>query len=152
MKASPVERFNYVEADPLLGAASALPYAPVVLQYAGREVQASALVDSGATLNVLPFDLGQSLGADWTKQTVPVRLGGNLAQSEARAIVLMVKVGSFTPVRLAFAWSRSNRVPLILGQTNFFMEFDVRFRRSQMYFEITPATGTEYGREETKTG
>jgi hypothetical protein len=28
--------------------------------------------------------------------------------------------------------------PLILGQTNFFMEFDVSFYRSQLEFEIKP--------------
>ncbi len=30
-------------------------------------------------------------------------------------------------------------VPLLLGQTNFFDEFDVDFRKSTDYFEILPA-------------
>ena len=34
------------------------------------------------------------------------------------------------------AVSGENRIPVILGQTNFFLEFDVRFCRSQMFFEI----------------
>jgi hypothetical protein len=29
-------------------------------------------------------------------------------------------------------------VPLILGQVNFFMEFDICFYRSQLQFEISP--------------
>jgi len=101
-------------------------------------VQASGLIDSGSTLNVLPFDIGLQLGAVWDEQTVPVRLGGNLAASEARGLVLLGQIEGFSPVRLAFAWSQSNRIPVILGQTNFFLEFDVRFCRSQMFFEIAP--------------
>ena len=50
------QRFPYVEVDPILGAASALPYAPITLQLADRKVQVSGLIDSGSTLNVLPFD------------------------------------------------------------------------------------------------
>jgi hypothetical protein len=40
--------------------------------------------------------------------------------------------------RLAFAWSQSDSVPVILGQMNFFLEFDVCFYRSQLEFEIRP--------------
>jgi hypothetical protein len=134
----PTERFEYVEADPTLGSASALPYMPITLQFGGHEVRVSALVDSGSTLNVLPYDVGLQPGAVWERQTVPVRLGGNIADSEARAVLVHGRIGRFAPVRLAFAWTRSNRVPVILGQTNFFLEFDVRFCRSQLSFEITP--------------
>ncbi len=82
--------------------------------------------------------MGLQLGAVWEQQSVPVPLAGNLADSEARAIVLSGTIGRFAPVRLAFAWTRSNRVPVILGQVNFFMEFDVGFSRSRLFFEITP--------------
>jgi hypothetical protein len=130
------ERFPFVEVAPSLGAASALPFVPILLAYGRRQVSASGLVDSGATLNVLPYDIGLRLGAVWEQQSVPVRLTGNLAASEARAIVLTGLIGSFAPVRLAFAWTRNDRVPLILGQVNFFMEFDVSFFRSDMAFEL----------------
>jgi hypothetical protein len=134
----PTERFPYIDVDPLLGSASALPYVPIILGYEQREISTSGLVDSGATLNVLPYDLGVQLGAVWERQTVPVRLTGNLAESEARALVLTARVGQLSSVRLAFAWTRNNRVPLILGQVNFFMEFDVCFFRSRLLFEIMP--------------
>lgn len=133
-----VLRLNYLETDPSLGTASALPYAPIRLEYGGRVISASALVDSGAALNVLPYDLGLQLGADWNQQTVPIKLGGNLAASEARAILLPTSVGDYSPTRLAFAWSRSNDVPVIFGQVNFFMEFNVCFFRSEAAFEISP--------------
>ncbi len=77
-------RFPYLEADSSSGTASALPYLPIRLILGEKETATSALVDSGATLNVLPYDLGLQLGAEWEQQTVPVRLSGNLAASEAR--------------------------------------------------------------------
>ena len=132
------EASPYVEANPLAGSASALPYVPILLQLGARQVAASGLVDSGAALSVLPYDLGVELGAVWEHQTMPVRLTGNLAESDARAIVLLARIGQFSPVRLAFAWTRSNRAPLILGQVNFFMEFDVCFYRSRLLFELVP--------------
>ncbi len=48
------------------------------------------------------------------------------------------EIGEFPLVRLAFAWVSKPNAPLILGQTNFFMEFDVSFYRSQLEFEIKP--------------
>lgn len=132
------QRFPYVEADPSLGAASALPYAPITLEREGNAANVSALVDSGAALSVLPYDVGVQLGAVWEQQTVRVQLAGNLADSDARAILVTATIGRFTPVRLAFAWTRNNQVPVILGQVNFFMEFDVCFFRSVSAFEIKP--------------
>ncbi|BDA74137.1 hypothetical protein CAL7716_083030 [Calothrix sp. PCC 7716] len=50
----------------------------------------------------------------------------------------IAEIGEFASIRLAFAWIRSINVPLILGQTNFFLEFDVCFYRSKLEFEIKP--------------
>jgi len=136
-------RFPYVQVDPSLGDASALPYMPITLINGQQKIGASALVDSGAALNVLPYNLGIQLGAVWEQQTVSVALSGNLAASEARALLLTGQVADFPPVRLAFAWSRSNNVPVILGQVNFFMNFDVCFFRAQLLYEIRRAGSTE---------
>ncbi|MFT5523935.1 MAG: hypothetical protein ACI9HK_001884 [Pirellulaceae bacterium] len=133
----------YTEVDPALGAASALPYVPLTLELHGKVVSVTGLVDSGAALSVLPYDVGVQLGAVWEKQTIPVQLAGNLVDSDARAIVLTATVGHFAAVRLAFAWTRNNQVPLILGQVNFFMEFDVCFFRSKFAFEVKPSGQTE---------
>ena len=115
-----------------------MPYVPIKLVLGTIAVSVSALVDSGSTLNVLPYNVGIQLGAIWERQTIPVHLTGNLARSEARAILVNATVGQFAPVRLAFAWTRNDQVPVILGQINFFAEFDVCFFRSQSAFEIKP--------------
>ncbi len=132
-----MERYPYLEIDPVHGNASAMPYVPLTLGNQGHSVSVSALVDSGSTLNVLPYDIGTQLGAKWDEQTVPLTLTGNLGKAPARAIVLIGQLVTFPPLRLAFAWTRNNDLPVILGQVNFFMEYDVCFFRSQMAFEIT---------------
>jgi len=136
------QRFPYVQVDPSLGSASALPYVPLTLEYGGSTVSVSGLVDSGSALNVLPYNIGRQLGASWQQQTIPVRLTGNLADCDARAILVTATVGQFTPVRLAFAWARDDKIPVILGQVNFFMEFDICFSRSQLLFEVRRRAST----------
>lgn len=132
------ERFSFSEVDSSLGLASSLPYLPFILSYQDRSVTLSGLLDTGSTVNVLPYDIGIELGAVWERQTIPVQLTGNLAKLEARVLMLSGLVGSFAPVRLAFAWTKAPDIPLILGQVNFFLEFDVCFFRSQLAFEVKP--------------
>jgi hypothetical protein len=108
-----------------------------------KQIEAKGLVDSGSTLNVLPYDVGVKLGFEWEHQTIPVPLTGNLRESEARAVLLWGRVGNFPPVRLAFAWTQNAHVPLILGQANFFMEFDVCLFRSRWAFEVRPKPAAE---------
>lgn len=135
--ASPL-RVPYTNVNLAAGDAGLVPYLPLTLEYQGNTLAASALVDSGASLNVLPYSLGLSLGATWREQAAVMRLGGNLAQYLACPLFLYAGVGTFPPVRLAFAWAQGDDVPLILGQINFFVEYDVCFFRSQSVFEVQP--------------
>ena len=48
------------------------------------------------------------------------------------------EISGLPTVKLAFAWIKENDVPLILGQTNFFLEFDVCFYRSKLEFDVVP--------------
>ena len=115
----------------------ALPTIPIILSHAGFSVSANALLDTGSTINLLPYDIGLQLGTNWEEQTVRLPLAGNLARVEARGLFVHVEIGNLKPVRLAFAWAQASQVPLILAQTNFFREFDVCFQRSQRIIEIT---------------
>ena len=108
---------------------------PVALG-AVRTVDTFALLDTGATINVLPHDVGLQLGLVWEQQTTTVRLSGNLASVEARVALASATVPGFPPVRLAFAWVEQDDIPVLLGQVNFFMEFDACFFRSRGTFEL----------------
>jgi hypothetical protein len=132
------KRFLFIERTNSLGLSSTLPYLPVTLTYRNRSIDAMALLDTGASVNVLPYEVGLQLGAVWEDQTVAIQLSGNLAQMEARGLVLSATVGEFPAVLLAFAWTQSREAPLILGHMNFFAEFDVCFYRADLAFELRP--------------
>ena len=130
------KRFPFIERTKSLGLSSTLPYLPITLTYTNHSVEAMALLDTGASVNVLPYELGLQLGAVWEEQTVPIQLSGNLARMEARGLVLSATVAEFPSILLAFAWTESREAPLILGHMNFFAEFDVCFYRADFAFEL----------------
>ncbi len=133
-------RFPYLPVTSGRGDASLMPLVPLELKFKNSQaVQAHGLLDSGATVSVLPYGLGVRLGAVWEAQTTRVTLAGNLAAQEARALLVQARVGDVGPVSLVFAWTRAENVPLLLGQVNFFEEFDVCFHRSRRQFEVEPA-------------
>lgn len=130
--------YPFISADSKLGEASLRPYLPLTLSLRGSSIETLGLMDTGATVNVLPYQVGSDLGAVWEEQTTPLQLTGNLATCEARALLLSALVDQYDPVQLVFAWTRVETVPLLLGQVNFFIEFDVCFYRSRLPFEICP--------------
>lgn len=130
------ERYSFISGDAALGEAGFRPYLPFTLVYEQNSVTASGLLDTGASVNVLPYLIGLELGCKWERQTTTLSLTGNLAQYEARVVLVQAILGQFKPVQLVFAWTQATNVPIILGQVNFFMEFDVCFYRSQLQFEI----------------
>jgi hypothetical protein len=132
------QRFSFTEGYDTFGVPDALPKLPLVLTYRNSSVDVSGLLDTGASVSVLPYSIGIQLGAIWEEQTISVMLAGNLAPVEARGLLVSAQIGSFEPVRLVFAWSLSNDVPLLLGRMNFFLEFDVCFYRSQLVFDVCP--------------
>lgn len=130
-------RINYTVRDPSISDASLMPYARARLFSKTALVETIGLLDSGASVNVLPYRLGCELGLDWSSQKTDVRLGGNLSGWEAKAVLLNVEIEQLKVVPLVFAWSKNEIVPLLFGQVNFFQAFDICFFRSQGFFTIT---------------
>jgi hypothetical protein len=84
------QRFSFVAANSELGEASLRPLLPITLVYQDQHTATAGLLDTGAAVNVLPFRTGIALGAMWKQQTTPLRLTGNLAQYEARLLLVSV--------------------------------------------------------------
>lgn len=131
-------RFRYSTTGPTQDEFDSLPRLPLTLRYGDQEIEVMGLVDSGATVNVLPYEVGIQLGAEWEAQKATIPLAGSLGRQLAMPFFVMATVGDYEPVRLAFAWVNTPNMPLLLGQTNFFMEFDVHFYRSRLEFEVEP--------------
>ncbi len=132
------QRFPFIEGRDAFGDIDAVPRLPLTLTYQNSIVEVAGLLDTGASINVLPYSVGIQLGAVWEELNTSVQLAGNVAPVEARGLVLSAQIGTFAPVRLVFAWSLTDNVPLLLGRMNFFLEFDVCFYRSQIAFELCP--------------
>lgn len=113
-----------------------VPYLPITLLKDNRKATVQGLVDSGSTINVLPYHLGLDLGGVWDDSLAKLELAGNLSSLVACPFFAEAIIGNFNPVRLAFGWVKAD-IPLILGQVNLFVEFDICFYRKRKTFELT---------------
>ena len=121
-----------------------LPFCPALLISPVSAVVADALLDSGATVCVLPHSVGITLGFQWDKARPSLPLGGNLARFEARSVILKVALPEFQPQLVEFSWSRSENVPVILGQRNFFQLFDGRFSGLTKQFNLRLSAPSDF--------
>jgi hypothetical protein len=111
-----------------------------------HSVDVNGLVDSGSTVNLLPLSIGLVLGGQWEEQWVLPPLTGVFGRLEVRGLLATVSNHELTgglPVELIFAWAQRDDVPVLLGQVNFFLEFDVCFYRSEGVFDVTRRTHDE---------
>ena len=131
-------RFKYSTTSPAQNEFDSLPRLPLLLRREDRRIEAMGLVDSGATVNVLPYELGIQLGGIWDDRKAIIQLAGNLSDRPAMPFSAIAQIGEFPSTELLFAWVNRQNTPLILGQTNFFLEFDVCFYRSNREFEVKP--------------
>jgi hypothetical protein len=132
------QRYSFTERTDSLGRSVIMPYLPLILTLGNRSLEVIALLDTGASVNVLPYEIGIQLGAIWENQTVSIPLSGNLARSNSRGLVVSGTIAQFPPILLAFAWTEMRDTPVILGHMNFFAEFNVCFYRHELAFEVCP--------------
>lgn len=135
------QRYSFTEQRDNLGRSVIMPYIPLTLTLGDRSLEVTALLDTGASVNVLPHEIGLQLEAVWKNQTVSVPLSGNLARSDARGLVVSGTIAQFPSVLLGFAWTEMRETPVILGHMNFFAEFNVCFYRHELAFEVRPKDG-----------
>src|SRR5215468_8208136 len=105
-----------------------MPRLALSLTYRQTSIDVIGLLDTGSTVNVLPYSAGVALKADWHTQPIIPELSGSLQGVEVRALDAFAfhpQLMPDDPVRLVFAWAESDHVPVIFGQTNFFLEFNV---------------------------
>jgi hypothetical protein len=134
------QRFAYSRMPAYPGLEPGLPMIPFTLTYQGQSCTIQAVVDSGSSINVLPYDIGLQLGLIWEMQAFALPVAHWLRGVATFGVLLTGQLDPFPPVELAFAWMQktSAEIPVILGETNFFQEFDVWFSGSQQIFEIAP--------------
>jgi hypothetical protein len=132
-----LQRFQYTKSQKFPGLAG-MPFLSLKLTNQTHTVSVRALADSGATVNVLPYDIGLQLGLIWEVQRIPAPLWGTLHDIQAWGVRVIGQVEPFPASPLVFAWTQktSQEIPVILGQTNFFQIFKVAFDGKVGTFEI----------------
>lgn len=118
---------------------SLMPRLSLEVSIGNRSVQLSGIIDSGSALNVLPYHVGSALGAQWDRLQALGPLAGGMAGVESRALPVtcaLPELTGATDISLLFAWASSDSLPILLGQTNFLMEFNVCFYRKEQFFEV----------------
>lgn len=127
------ERFPYVQRTPQFSA----PYLSICLHGVTTSLEELALVDSGATLSILPRSMGEKLGLNWLKATSLGKIAAASGAPEGRSARVKCQFGTLEPVTLGFAWIENDSVPLVLGQVDFFRQFKICFFESEREFEIS---------------
>lgn len=132
------KRFPYTQPAPDAKVKAGMPMLPLTLASEQRSIAVTALVDSGATLSILPYDLGLQLGLTWGAQEVSIFLGGILQGLPAYGVALTGHLPDLDPFPLVFAWTSrpSTEVPVIVGQINFFRVFQVTLNGKDGWFEV----------------
>lgn len=131
--------FDYVA--PLPGALYGKPLVPISFSHADYEITVSALVDSCATISILPYEMGRQLvGFVWQDQTIPLQLGGSLHGIPAVAVLVDGHISGLPETPLVMAWVAETTHPMrpILGQVNFFQQFKITFEGYTNAFDICP--------------
>ena len=96
-------RFSYLSMKQSASPTALMPYFPLKLSRGIEKTEVFGLLDSGAAVNVLPFQIGLKLGAVWENQMSLFQLGGNLGNYESKGLILTTEIVGFEPVKLAFA-------------------------------------------------
>jgi hypothetical protein len=121
----------------LHSAAEPAPLLPIILQTT-KTIRTVGLVDTGASVNVLPHRVGLALGFDWATSPVGRNLGGRFSAGATRAVRTTGIVRPFPPIPFIFLWSDSDDLPIILGRINFLAEFDLFVSFSRGVFRVRP--------------
>ncbi len=133
-------RFPYVLKQGGSGPLDMLPIVPVSLSHSTISLDVMALIDSGASMSVLPYNVGLAFGMSWKLLPHSLYIGGAGGSVQAKRLDLTAVVAPFAPTSLTFAWVNTNSYPFVLGHANFLFKFDVFLSRRHSYFEIQPAT------------
>src|SRR5687767_13736849 len=102
---------HYLAATATPRATDFMPFLPFKIACEEKSKDILGLVDTGASVNVLPCQIGVELRSICQQRTTLFGLTGNLANYEARVLLLLLASSFFAPVNLAFFWTLADYVP-----------------------------------------
>lgn len=85
-------RFKYSVTDPSRNELDSLPHLTLTLLCNNRQIDVVGLVDSGATIYVLPYEIGVHLKETWDERKANIKLAGNMGRFPAMPLAVMAKL------------------------------------------------------------
>jgi len=116
------------------------PLIPVRLLNGEKQIRLLALVDSGADSSLFHASIARELGLDLRsgrEQTYHGISGGNGITAFVHSIEMQIQ-GAPEVVKLQAAFTESEGVGAILGQSDFFDFYHIRFEKDKDRIEIVP--------------
>jgi Aspartyl protease len=121
-------------------------YRPLIEIEVGGEKKSrifKALVDSGTDVTIMDSAIAELLGID-SKNRTSAQISGVGEAKDGFVAPVSLRVEKFPDrvynFEVIFAENLSNNFEIILGQQDFFRNFDVMFKKSEDSFYITPVT------------
>ncbi len=117
-----------------------LPLLKVRLSHKNQSIKVNALVDSGANASIFHSSLAEALGLDLSSGLKQEFFGisGHGITAYFHLVKLQI-VGSLDELELAVAFTESDGVGALLGQADFFQNYQIKFERYKEQMEIKPA-------------
>jgi hypothetical protein len=91
--------FKYSTTSSTQNEFDSLPRMPLILKRDNQKIEALGLVDSGATVNVLPHDIGLQLGGTWDDRKAIIQLAGNLGNQTAIPFTVTAYINTLANLR-----------------------------------------------------
>ena len=113
-----------------------MPMLPIRLEQNGHGFDAIALLDSGASVSILPHSMGLALGFQWDKARKGISIGGAYSSQNTRVVTFWVIVPECQRKAISFVWIPDDHARLILGQATFFHLFEVCFAGAKQEFYL----------------
>jgi hypothetical protein len=114
---------------------SSLPFIWLRMKWQQRIIEAWGLVDSGASINVLPHRVGLQLGLNWDELPVGPVIGGAVA-GQTRTVSVLASIADFGDIPMAFCWLNHDNTRLVLGHQDFLEKFVVCFDTKNQNFSL----------------
>ena len=118
-----------------------IPTATVEIKYQKFSLSCEMLVDTGAYLSMIPYQVGIELGLTVSEDVILEAGGAGEASIPhvvkevfarlTNAFVLWeIQIGDYS-IHARIGWALTDEVPLLLGRLDVFDEFDIEFSQSR---------------------
>jgi hypothetical protein len=107
-----------------------VPTATVEIKYRKLSLSCEMLVDTGAYLSMVPYQIGIELGLTISEDEILEAggVGGVSIPHMVKEVELQIGENS---IHTRIGWALTDEVPLLLGRLDVFNEFDIEFSQSR---------------------